>query len=85
MLALTFPSFYVVVDGANASLRQVRNYVTQSDCLRSPMGSQSKPGNYVITAEPWCANSIYDQFTTTATVDEIINMNTSKAQQKAKN
>ena len=49
--------------------------------------SQSKPGgmagNYVIMAEPWCANSIYDQFTTMTTIDEIIHANASKVPQRA--
>ena len=44
-------------------------------------GSQHKPsgvaGNYLKTAEPWCANSINDQFI-------IINVNVPKAPQKAK-
>ena len=45
-------------------------------------GRRGKTGrmarNYIITTEPWCANSLYDQFTTMATVNVIINMNASK-------
>ena len=48
----------------------------------------SKPGgvagNYIIMIEPSCANRIYDEFTTTSTVDEIINANASNASQEAK-
>ena len=51
-------------------------------------GSQHKSsqvaGNYIITTEHWGANSIYDQFITTITVDELINANASKVKQKAK-
>ena len=35
--------------------------------------------NYVIMTEHWCADSIYDQFTTMMTVDKIIYANASKA------
>ena len=42
-------------------------------------------GNKVILREKlWCTNSIYDYFTTTATVDQIIKANASKVPQKAK-
>ena len=63
-------------------------YNTKSGHLRSPMGRQSQlggaAGNYIITTEPWCVNSIDDQFTTRATVDKIINANTSKVPWKDK-
>ena len=56
--------------------------------LGSPGGRRSKAGgmsrNDVITTEPWCTNSINDQFTMTATVDEIINIKVSKVPWKAK-
>ena len=40
--------------------------------------------NYVIKTELRGANSIYDQFTTMATVNKITNMDASKAPRKAK-
>ena len=73
----------------SASLMHARNYVTRSGQLGSSRGMWSKPSGAgrsdIITAEPWSANSIYDQFTTTMTVDEIISVNMSKAPQKGKN
>ena len=39
---------------------------------------------YIIMRETLVRKSIYDQFSTTTTVDEIINMNTWKEPQKAK-
>ena len=52
------------------------------------LGSQNKPSRvariYIITTEPWGANIIYEQFTTT-TVDEIIKANAAKVPQKANN
>ena len=36
-------------------------------------------GNYVIMTEPWCTNSIYNQFM--MTVEKIMNGNASKAPQ----
>ena len=69
----------------NASLTQAGNYVTG---LGHPaeLGQNSwVAGNYVIMTEPWSANNNYDQFITTTTVDEIINVNVSKAPWKAKN
>ena len=72
----------------NTSLTQAGNYVTQSGHLGFPMGRQSKPsgiaGNDVIMGKPGCANSIYDQFTMTTTVDKILNGNASKVSWKAK-
>ena len=61
------------------SLTQARSYVTWPGRLESPGRRQSKPDrtarNDIIMTEPWCANSIYHQVTTMATVDEIINVN----------
>ena len=63
--------------------RKVCNTVRSA---RVSWGCQSKPGRMdIIEIEPWCVNSIYDQFKTMATVDEIINANASKAPWRAKN
>ena len=51
-------------------------------CLSKP---SRMAGNDVITTQPWCTKSIYDQFTMTMTVDEIINANVSKVPRKAGN
>ena len=63
--------------------------INGSGHLGSPKGARANPasqsGNYIITTKLWGANSIFNQFTTATTVDEIINANTSKVPQKAKN
>ena len=78
----------------NGSLSPTGNYVMWSGCLGSPRHKGQIPaelgGNYVTlrhyknTRETLAHKSIYCHLTRMVTVDEIINMNASKAPQEAK-
>ena len=82
-LALTFRSIHVAIDNPDASLMRGRNYIVARYTGENPAAHVEIKSYYVIMRETLARKCIYNKFTTTTTVDEIINVNASKAPCKA--